>query len=120
MPKVNRGGKLLRLSDGGLRVLAREAVVANVPLGVAALGSLTITVCPTPTRLFEAAYQAIPGPAALLSELSYRANGPMLGGRLIREAGAQESQDPGFRADLINPVHYCTIHDLMTARLIRR
>jgi conjugal transfer mating pair stabilization protein TraG len=88
-------------------------VVANVPLGVAALGSLTSTVGHTLTGLFETAFQTIPGRAALPSELSYQANGLMFGNRLIREAGALVFQDPGFRTDLINFIQNCTMYDLI-------
>jgi conjugal transfer mating pair stabilization protein TraG len=62
-------------------------VVANVPFGVAFLGSVTSTVGHTLTGLFETAFQVIPGVGALPSELSYEKNGLMFGNRLIRETG---------------------------------
>ena len=62
-------------------------VVANVPFGVAFLGSVTSTVGHTLTGLFETAFQVIPGAGALPSELSYPQNGLMFGNRLIRETG---------------------------------
>ena len=57
-------------------------VVANVPFGVAFLGSVTSTVGHTLTGLFETAFQVIPGVGALPSELSYEKNGLMFGNRL--------------------------------------
>jgi uncharacterized membrane protein YiaA len=63
-------------------------VVANVPFGVAFLGSVTSTVGHTLTGLFETAFQVIPGVGALPSELSYEKNGLMFGNRLIRETGS--------------------------------
>ena len=50
-------------------------VVANVPFGVAMLGSLTSTIGHTLTQLFETAFQIIPGAGGLPSELSYEKNG---------------------------------------------
>ena len=88
-------------------------VVANVPLGVAVLGSLTSTIGHTLTGLFETAFQTLPGSAALPAELNYQNNGLMFASRLIREAGAQVFQDPGFRSDLINFIHNCTMYDLI-------
>jgi conjugal transfer mating pair stabilization protein TraG len=75
-------------------------VVANVPFGVAFLGSVTSTVGHTLTGLFETAFQVIPGVGALPSELSYEKNGLMFGNRLIRETGGVAFQDPNFRTDL--------------------
>ena len=74
-------------------------IVDNVPFGVAALGSITSTIGHTLTGLFETAFQVIPGPGALPSELSYQQNGLMFGNRLIRETGNVVFQDPGFRTD---------------------
>nr|WP_297383280.1 conjugal transfer protein TraG N-terminal domain-containing protein [uncultured Roseateles sp.] len=88
-------------------------VVANVPFGVAVLGSLTSTIGHTLTGLFETAFQVIPGAGALPAELSYEHNGLMFGNRLIRETGAVVFQDPNFRTDLINFVHNCTMYDLI-------
>ena len=88
-------------------------VVANVPFGVAVLGSLTSTIGHTLTQLFETAFQVIPGAGGLPSELSYEKNGLMFGNRLIRDTGGVVFQDPGFRTDLINYIHNCTMYDLI-------
>ena len=88
-------------------------VVANVPFGVAFLGSVTSTVGHTLTGLFETAFQVIPGIGALPSELSYEKNGLMFGNRLIRETGGVAFQDPNFRTDLVNFIHNCTMYDLI-------
>jgi hypothetical protein len=88
-------------------------VVANVPFGVAFLGSVTSTVGHTLTGLFETAFQVIPGVGALPSELSYENNGLMFGNRLIRETGGVAFQDPNFRTDLVNFIHNCTMYDLI-------
>ncbi len=92
-------------------------VVDNVPFGVAVLGSLTSTIGHTLTGLFETAFQVIPGPGALPSELSYQQNGLMFGNRLIRETGNVVFPDPGFRTDLINFIHNCTTYDLVDGTL---
>lgn len=88
-------------------------VVANVPFGIAMLGSLTSTIGHTLTGLFETAFQVIPGQGALPSELAYEKNGLMFGNRLIRETGNVVFQDPNFRTDLINFIHNCTMYDLI-------
>ena len=88
-------------------------VVANVPFGVAMLGSITSTIGHTLTQLFETAFQVIPGAGGLPSELSYEKNGLMFGNRLIRDTGGVVFQDPGFRTDLINYIHNCTMYDLI-------
>ena len=88
-------------------------VVANVPFGVAFLGSVTSTVGHTLTGLFETAFQVIPGVGAPPSELSYEKNGLMFGNRLIRETGGVAFQDPNFRTDLVNFIHNCTMYDLI-------
>ena len=88
-------------------------VVANVPFGVAVLGSLTSTIGHTLTQLFETAFQVIPGAGGLPGELSYEKNGLMFGNRLIRHTGGVVFQDPGFRTDLINYIHNCTMYDLI-------
>ncbi|HEY0663717.1 MAG TPA: conjugal transfer protein TraG N-terminal domain-containing protein, partial [Thiobacillaceae bacterium] len=88
-------------------------VVANVPFGVAMLGSVTSTIGHTLTGLFETAFQVIPGAGAMPAELSYERNGLMFGNRLIRETGNVVFQDPTFRTDLINFIHNCTMYDLI-------
>jgi len=88
-------------------------VVANVPFGVAVLGSLTSTIGHTLTQLFETGFHVIPGAGGLPSELSYEKNGLMFGNRLIRDTGGVVFQDPGFRTDLINYIHNCTMYDLI-------
>ena len=88
-------------------------VVANVPFGVAMLGSITSNIGHTLTQLFETAFQMIPGAGGLPSELSYEKNGLMFGNRLIRDTGGVVFQDPGFRTDLINYIHNCTMYDLI-------
>ena len=82
-------------------------VVANVPFGVAMLGSVTSTIGHTLTGLFETAFQVIPGAGALPSELTFEKNGLMFGNRLIRDTGNVVFQDPNFRTDLINYIHDC-------------
>ena len=88
-------------------------VVANVPFGIAMLGSVTSTIGHTLTGLFETAFQVIPGAGALPSELTYEKNGLMFGNRLIRDTGNVVFQDPNFRTDLINYIHNCTMYDLI-------
>jgi conjugal transfer mating pair stabilization protein TraG len=88
-------------------------VVANVPFGVAMLGSVTSSIGHTLTGLFETAFQVIPGAGGLPSELSYQKNGLMFGNRLIRDTGGVVFQDPNFRTDLINFIHNCTMYDLI-------
>ena len=88
-------------------------VVANVPFGVAVLGSLTSTIGHTLTTLFETAFQVIPGVGGLPSELTYEKNGLMFGNRLIRDTADVVFQDPRFRTDLINFIHNCTMYDLI-------
>ncbi|MDF3833062.1 conjugal transfer protein TraG N-terminal domain-containing protein [Cupriavidus basilensis] len=92
-------------------------IVDNVPFGVAVLGSLTSTIGHTLTGLFETAFQVIPGPGAMPSELAYEHNGLMFGNRLIREAGNVTFQDPAFRTDLVNFIHNCTTYDLVDGTL---
>lgn len=92
-------------------------VVANVPLGIAALGSLTSTVGHTLTGLFETAFQVIPGAGALPGELAYQKNGLLFGHRLVRETRTVVFQDPAFRTDLINFLYHCTSYDLMDGSL---
>jgi len=88
-------------------------IVANVPFGMALLGSITSTIGHTLTTLFETAFQVIPGVGGLPSELSYQKNGLMFGNRLIRNTTSVVFQDPGFRTDLINFIHNCTMYDLI-------
>lgn len=88
-------------------------VVDNVPFGLALFGGLTNMIGHTLTELFETAFQVIPGPGALPSELSYQKNGLMFGNRLIRDTRSVVFQDPNFRTDLINFVHNCTMYDLI-------
>ena len=92
-------------------------VIANVPFGMAALGSLTSTIGHTLTELFETAFQVIPGPGGLPSELTYEQHGLMFGNRLIRETGGVVFQDPSFRTDLVNFLHNCTSYDLIDGTL---
>jgi conjugal transfer mating pair stabilization protein TraG len=92
-------------------------VVANVPFGLAVLGSLTSTIGHTLTGLFETAFQVIPGVGRLPTELTYEQHGLMFGNRLIRETGKVVFQDPSFRTDLINFIHNCTMYDLIDGTL---
>ena len=92
-------------------------VVANVPFGIAALGSLTSTVGHTLTGLFEMTFQVIPGAGVLPGELTYQKNGLLFGNRLIRETRSVVFQDPRFRTDLINYLHNCVSYDLMDGSL---
>jgi conjugal transfer mating pair stabilization protein TraG len=87
-------------------------VVANVPFGMAALGGLTSTIGNSITELFETAFQTIPGPASLPSELSYQQNGLMFGSRLIQETRRASLPDPAVRTDLLNFVNNCTAYDI--------
>ncbi|MCL2590053.1 MAG: conjugal transfer protein TraG N-terminal domain-containing protein [Betaproteobacteria bacterium] len=88
-------------------------VVANVPLGLAVLGSVTSTIGHTQTGLFETVFQVIPGIGALPSELTYQENGLMFGNRLVRHTRSAVFQDPAFRTDLVNFIHNCTSYDLL-------
>lgn len=88
-------------------------VVANVPFGLAVLGSMTSTIGNTLTALFETAFQAIPGAAGLPAELTYQKNGLLFGNRLIRETGQVVFPDPAFRTDMINFIHNCTLYDII-------
>ena len=88
-------------------------VVANVPFGVAALGSLTSTIGHTLTALFETAFQVLPGPGTLPAELAYSRNGLMFGNRLVRETSTVVFPDPGFRTDTLNYLLNCTAYDLI-------
>jgi len=92
-------------------------VVANVPFGIAVLGSLTSTIGHTLTGLFETAFQTLPGPGAMPAELSYAHNGLMFGNRLVRETGAVTFPDPNFRTDTINYLLNCTAYDLIDGTL---
>jgi conjugal transfer mating pair stabilization protein TraG len=87
-------------------------VVANVPFGMAALGGLSSTIGNSITELFETAFQTIPGPASLPSELSYQQNGLMFGSRLIQETRRASLPDPAVRTDLLNFVNNCTAYDI--------
>lgn len=88
-------------------------VIDNVPFGMAMFGGLTNVIGSTLTDLFETAFQVIPGPGALPSELTYQKNGLMFGNRLIRNTRNVVFQDPNFRTDLINFIHNCTMYDLV-------
>ncbi len=92
-------------------------IVDNVPLGIAALGSITSTVGSTLTGLFETAFQVIPGAGGLPSELTYQKNGLLFGNRMVRETGSVVFQDPAFRTDLVNFIHNCTSYDLIDGTL---
>lgn len=92
-------------------------VVANVPFGVAALGSLTSTIGHTLTGLFETAFQSLPGAGALPAELAYSRNGLMFGNRLVRETGTVVFPDPAFRTDAVNYLLNCTAYDLIDGTL---
>ncbi len=110
LPKVSVG---IVDKTGGSAV----KVVDNVPFGVAMLGSLTSSIGHTLTGLFETAFQNIPGPGALPSQLTYEQNGLMFGNRLIRATGKVVFQDPNFRTDLTNFIHNCTLYDLIDGTL---
>ncbi|MEO8248234.1 MAG: conjugal transfer protein TraG N-terminal domain-containing protein [Burkholderiales bacterium] len=105
VPKVNVG--IVDKTGGG-----PVKVVANVPFGMAALGSLTSTIGNSLTELFETAFQTIPGPGALPHELRYQQNGLMFGSRLIQETRRTSLPDPALRTDLINFVSNCTAYDI--------
>ena len=96
---------------------AAVKVVDNVPLGMAALGSLTSNIGHTLTGLFETTFQSLPGDGALPAELGYEQNGLMFGNRLIRDTSGVVFQDPAFRTDLINFIHNCTTYDLIDGTL---
>ncbi|MES2260620.1 MAG: conjugal transfer protein TraG N-terminal domain-containing protein [Pseudomonadota bacterium] len=97
--------------------MSAVTVVANVPFGLAALGSLTSTVGNTLTELYEMAMQALPGIAELPAELAYQRNGLMFGNRMIRETSKLVFQNPGFRMDMINFISNCTMYDLASGDL---
>lgn len=87
-------------------------VVSNVPFAMAALGGLTSTIGNSLTELAETAFQLIPGPGALPSELAYQQNGLMFGSRLIQETRSVTLPDPSVRTDLMNFVSNCTAYDI--------
>lgn len=87
-------------------------VVSNVPLAMAALGGLTSTIGNSITELAETAFQIIPGPSSLPSELAYQQNGLMFGSRLIQETRSVTLPDPSIRTDLVNFVSNCTVYDI--------
>lgn len=89
------------------------AIVDNVPLGVALFGSMTSQVGNLLTQLFETAFQVIPGPGALPSELAYQQNGLMFGSRLVKYTRNLGFVNPSFRTDLIAFIDNCTKYDLM-------
>ncbi|MBK6973183.1 MAG: conjugal transfer protein TraG N-terminal domain-containing protein [Sterolibacteriaceae bacterium] len=89
------------------------SVVANVPLGIALFGSMTSQVGNVLTSLFETAFQVLPGPGALPSELSYQQNGLMFGSRLVKYSRNIGFVNPAFRTDLIAFIDNCTKFDLM-------
>jgi len=88
-------------------------LVANVPLGVASLASMTSTLFHALTDLVETAFTTIPITGGVLpSELSYQKNGLMFGSRVITAVNASKFNDPVFRADLLNFIIDCTAPDL--------
>ena len=87
-------------------------VVDNVPFGMAALGGLTSTIGNAMTELFETAFQTIPGPGSLPTELAYQRNGLMFGSRLLQETRRASFPDPGLRQDLQNFANNCTYYDI--------
>ncbi|MDY7574452.1 conjugal transfer protein TraG N-terminal domain-containing protein [Actimicrobium sp. CCI2.3] len=87
-------------------------VVSNVPFGAAVFGHLTSVIGNSLTELFEAAFQFIPGPGQLPSDLTYQKHGLLFGNRLIRETRSMVFADPSFRTDMINFIHNCTMYDL--------
>lgn len=92
-------------------------VVANVPLGLAALGGLTSAIGNTLTELFETAFQVVPGPGQLSADFTYQRNGLLFGNRLVRDSGSITIADAYLRADLINFVGNCTQYDLADGTL---
>lgn len=89
------------------------AIVDNVPLGAALFGSMTSQVGNLLTGLFETAFQVIPGPGGLPSELAYQQNGLMFGSRLVKYTRNLGFVNPNFRTDLIAFIDNCTKYDLM-------
>jgi len=92
-------------------------VVANVPLGLAALGGLTSAIGNTLTELFETAFQVVPGPGQLSADFTYQKNGLLFGNRLVRDSGSITIADAYLRADLINFIGNCTQYDLADGTL---
>ena len=92
-------------------------VVANVPLGLAALGGLTSAIGNTLTELFETAFQVVPGPGQLSADFTYQRNGLLFGNRLVRNSGSIAIADAYLRADLVNFVGNCTQYDLADGTL---
>lgn len=105
IPRVQVG--IIDKTGGGA-----ESFVDNVPFGLAVLASLTSTIGNVTAGLFETAFQSVPGPAGLPSELAYQKNGLMFGNRLIRKASRVVFIEPRFRTDLINFIGNCTMYDL--------
>lgn len=90
-----------------------ERIVDNVPFGLAVFGGMTSTIGNSLTELFETAFQIIPGPGGLPSELTYQRSGLMFGSRMIREASRVVFRDPNFRTDMLNFIYNCTMFDLV-------
>jgi conjugal transfer mating pair stabilization protein TraG len=105
VPRVQVG--IIDKTGGGA-----ERFVDNVPLGLAALASITSTIGNVTASLFETAFQSIPGSAGLPPELAYQKNGLMFGNRMIRKASRVVFVEPRFRTDLINFIGNCTMYDL--------
>ncbi|MBL8510272.1 MAG: conjugal transfer protein TraG N-terminal domain-containing protein [Betaproteobacteria bacterium] len=90
-------------------------VVANVPLGLAALGSLTSSIAGKLTEVAETAFQTIPEGSGvqLPPELGYTRNGMLFANRVLRSSMNASFKDPEFRTDVTNYVRNCTFPDLV-------
>ncbi len=92
-------------------------VVDNVPLGLAAIGSIPSAVGNTLTELIEMTFQTIPDGAGIPAELTYQNHGLLFGNRLIRETSGVVFQDAQFRSDLLNFINNCTMYDLASSSI---
>lgn len=88
------------------------AVVANVPLGLAATAGIVSSVGNTLTDLFETALTVLPGPSGLPAEMTFSNNGLMFGARMVERSRQTAFADPALRADVVNFLQNCTFYDV--------
>ena len=81
-------------------------VVANVPLGLAAIASFTSTVGDEFTGLTETAF-------SLPTDLEYQQNGFIYGSKVLRDAMAFEVTDASFSRNLSTYIRTCVFYDIL-------
>lgn len=81
-------------------------VVANVPLGLAAIASFTTTVGDEFTDFTETAF-------SLPSDLEYQENGFIYGSKVLRDAMAFEVTDSQFARNLSTYIRTCVFYDIL-------